>query len=281
MSDQTTLGQGPLSKTTLYILLSLGSILMLLPFLWMIISSFMTNHELLSINPRVFWPSTFQWNNYYRAMQVAPFGRYFFNSFVVAILGTIGELITTILAAYAFSRMKFWGRDILFAILLATMMVPNEILIIPNFITIANLGWVDRFEALIVPWLASVFSIFLLRQFFLGIPIQLSYAAKVDGCSDFKFLWYVMVPLAKPALITITLLTTISSWNAFLWPLIVTNITEMRTVPVGLAMFRGEAGSQYDLLMAATVLAVLPMFVLYLIMQKYIVAAASRSGLKG
>ena len=281
MKDQTSLEQGPLSKATLYILLSVGSILMLLPFAWMLISSLMTNHELLSVNPRVFWPANFRWDNYARAMEFAPFDRYFFNSFVVAILSTLGELITTILAAYAFARMNFWGRDILFAILLATMMVPNEVLLIPNFITIANLGWVDSFEALIVPWLANVFSIFLLRQFFLGIPMQLSYAAKVDGCSDFRFLWYVMVPLAKPALITITLLTTISSWNAFLWPLVVTNVTHMRTVPVGLALFRGEAGSQYDLLMAATVMAVLPVFILYLIMQKHIVAAASRSGLKG
>jgi len=241
----------------------------------------MSQHELTSVNPRIFWPSVFRFDNYTEAMRVAPFDRYFFNSFIVAILGTIGELITTILAAYAFSHMKFWGRDVVFAILLGTMMVPSEVMLIPNFITISNLGWVDTYMALIVPWLASVFSIFLLRQFFLGIPIQLSYAAKVDGCSDFKFLWYVMVPLAKPALITITLLTTIASWNAFLWPLIVTNAHEMRTVPVGLAMFRGEAGSFYGLLMAASVLAVLPIFILYLIMQKHIVAAISRSGIKG
>lgn len=281
MKDHTTLGPGPLSSATLYILLGIGSVLMLLPFAWMLISSLMTNHELLSVSPRVFWPSTFMWSNYTEALAVAPFGRYFFNSFVVVILGTIGELITTILAAYAFARMQFWGRDILFAVLLATMMVPSEVLLIPNFITIANLGWIDTYQALIVPWLASVFSIFLLRQFFLGIPMQLSYAAKVDGCGDFRFLWYVMIPLAKPALITITLLTTISSWNAFLWPLVVTNVSDMRTVPVGLAMFRGEAGSQYDLLMAATVMAVAPVFLLYVIMQKHIVAAASRSGLKG
>ena len=273
--------QDIVSMTTIYILLALGSILMLLPFIWMFISSLMSPHEITAINPRVFFPANFMWDNYQRAWNTAPFDMYFINSIIVAVLGTIGELITTILAAYAFSRMNFYGRDLLFALLLGTMMIPSELMLIPNFVTIANLGWVDSYFALIVPWLASVFSIFLLRQFFLGIPIQLSYAAKVDGCSDFRFLWEVMVPLAKPALITITLLTTISSWNAFLWPLIVTNSHAMRTIPVGLAMFRNEAGSFYELLMAASVVSIMPMFLLYVFMQKHIVNAVSRSGLKG
>lgn len=231
--------------------------------------------------PPVWIPSELHWENYTEATEIAPFGRYFVNSVIITILSTLGELITTILAAYAFSRINFYGRDVVFAILLGTMMVPSEVLMIPNFVTLSDLGWIDTYKALIIPWTASIFAIFLLRQFFLGIPKELSYAAKVDGCSEFKFLWYVMVPLAKPALITIALLKIIGSWNSFLWPLIMTNSTEMRTLPVGLTAFTTEAGIQYGLLMAASAMVILPMVIIFFLMQKYIVAGVTRAGLKG
>lgn len=269
-----------LSKTTIYILLSVGSILMLLPFVWMISTSFKAPNEVMAMPP-VWIPSEINWNNFTEALKVAPFDRYFLNSVIVTVLSTVGELITTILAAYAFSRIQFFGKNIAFAVLLGTMMVPGEVLLIPNFVTLSNLGWIDTYKALVVPWTASIFAIFLLRQFFLGIPKELSYAAKVDGCSEFKFLWYVMVPLAKPALITVALLKVINSWNAFLWPLIVTNTQELRTLPVGLSAFTTEAGVKYELLMAASSMVVLPMIILFFIMQKYIVAGVARSGLKG
>jgi multiple sugar transport system permease protein len=269
-----------LSKGTIYFLLILGSVLMLLPFLWMISTSVKPANEVMAMPP-VWIPSEFKWENYTEALRIAPFGRYFWNSLVVTVLSTLGELLTTILAAYAFSRIQFYGRDICFAVLLGTMMVPGEVLLIPNFVTLSNLGWIDSYKALIVPWIASIFAIFLLRQYFLGIPRELSYAAKVDGCSDFKFLWLIMVPLAKPALITIALLKAIGSWNAFLWPLIVTNSHEMRTLPVGLTAFTTEAGTIYELFMAAATMVILPMIMLYLIMQKYIVEGISRTGMKG
>ncbi len=231
--------------------------------------------------PPVWIPSEFRWGNFGQALQMAPFGRYFINSVIVTVISTIGELITTILAAYAFSRMRFYGKEIVFAVLLGTMMVPGEVLLIPNFVTVANLGWIDSYQALIVPWIASIFSIFLLRQYFLGIPESLSYAAKIDGCSDFKFLWYIMVPIAKPALVTIALLKIIGSWNAFLWPLIVTNSTEMRTLPVGLTSFTTEAGTIYELFMAASTIVILPMLILFFIMQKHIIQGVARSGVKG
>ena len=272
--------KGALSKSTIYLLLSIGSILMLLPFVWMISSSLKTSNEVMTMPP-VWIPSEFQWGNYIKAMEVAPFGRYFVNSVIVTLLSTIGELLTTILAAYAFSRINFYGKGIVFAVLLGTMMVPGEVLLIPNFVTVSNLGWIDSYEALIIPWVASIFSIFLLRQYFFSIPTELSYAAKVDGCSDFKFLWYVMVPLAKPALITIALLKVIGSWNAFLWPLIVTNSQELRTLPVGLSAFTTEAGVKYELLMAASTMVILPMLILFFIMQKYIISGVARTGLKG
>ncbi len=269
-----------LSKSTIYITLTLGAILMILPFAWMISTALKAPNEVMSMPP-VWIPSEIRWDNFTKALNVAPFGRYFINSIIVTVLSTIGELITTILAAFAFSRMKFYGRDICFAVLLGTMMVPGEVLLIPNFVTLSNLGWIDSYQALIIPWVASIFAIFLLRQFFLGIPEQLSYAAKVDGCSDFKFLWYIMVPLAKPALITIALLKAIGSWNAFLWPLIVTNSRELRTLPVGLSAFTTEAGTNYELLMAASSMVIIPMIILFFIMQKHIVEGVSRAGVKG
>ncbi|KAB8129537.1 carbohydrate ABC transporter permease [Gracilibacillus oryzae] len=253
---------------------------MLLPFVWMISTSLKAPNEVMAMPP-VWVPSEWKFENFTEALKVAPFDRYFINSVIVTIVSTIGELITTILAAYAFSRIQFFGRDIAFAVLLGTMMVPSEVLLIPNFVTLSNLGWIDTYSALIVPWTASVFAIFLLRQYFLGIPKELSFAAKVDGCSEFKFLWYVMAPLAKPALITVELLKVINSWNAFLWPIIVTNSQELRTLPVGLSAFTTEAGIKYELLMAASSMVIFPMLILFFIMQKYIVAGVARTGLKG
>jgi len=270
-----------ISKGIIYALLILGSLLMLFPFLWMISTSLMTASEINAQNPRVWIPEVLQWGNFVRAMEVAPFDRFFLNSVIVTVIGTLGEVITTVLAAYAFAKMNFWGKNILFSLLLATMMVPNEVLLIPNFVTMANLGLLDTLHAIYLPWLASVFSIFLIRQFFMSIPKQLSYAAKVDGCTDFKFLWFVMIPLAKPALITMTLLTVINSWNAFTWPLLVTLTRDTRTLPVGLAMFRSEAGTFFELIMAASVVTVLPMIILFIILQKYVVAGVARSGIKG
>lgn len=269
-----------LSKSFIYLLLIIGALLMLLPFIWMISTSLKASNEVMVMPPK--WiPEIFQWDNYSEALEVAPFARYAFNSIVVLVASTIGELITTILAAYAFSKIEFYGKNIVFAILLGTMMVPGEVLLTPNFVTLVNLGWIDQYEALIVPWLASIFSIFLLRQFFIGIPQELSYAAKIDGCRDFRFLWSIMVPLAKPALITIALLKAIGSWNAFLWPLIVTNSEEMRTLPVGLTAFSTETGTVYELLMAASTMIILPMIILYIILQKYIIEGVAKAGIKG
>jgi len=270
-----------LAKGATYLILGLGATLMLVPFIWMISSSLMTAHQII-LRPPVWFPNPPQWVNFREILVFAPyFPRYFANNVIVATVGTFIELTTSILAAYAFARLRFWGRDILFIALLGTMMVPAEVLLIPNFITIARLGWMDTYQALIIPWSARVVSIFLLRQFFLGVPIQLSYAAKVDGCRNFRFMWSIMVPLARPALVTITLLSVIGAWNAFTWPLLVTNTHAMRTLPLGLAMFRGEAGTFFNLLMAASVVVVLPMIILFIVLQKHIVAGVARSGLKG
>lgn len=267
-------------KLIIYSLLILGAIIVALPFFWMVVTSLKTSQEVVSL-PLKLLPDKLMFSNYIEAFNAAPFKRYFLNSVIVTTFVTIGELITTILASFAFSKFEFRGRDIIFTILIATMMVPSEVLIIPNFVTLSKLGWINSYKALILPWCANVFSIFLLRQYFLEIPHALYKSAKIDGCSDFKFLIHIMIPIAKPALSIIALFKVINSWNSFLWPLIVTNSTNMRTLPVALSAFTSEVGSQYNLLMAATTMIILPIIILYIFMHKHILENVSKSGIKG
>lgn len=269
-----------ISKSVVYILLIIGAIFILVPFIWMISTSLKPSNEVLIMPPK--WiPSKIMWENYKIAWEAAPFKIYFKNSIIVTVCVTVGELITTILAAFAFSRVEFKGRDLIFTILVATMMVPGEVLTIPNFVTLSKLGWIDSYKALIIPWCASIYAIYLLKQHFMSIPDELYNAAKIDGCTDFKFLWTIMVPLAKPAILTLIILKVISSWNSFFWPLIVTNSTEMRTLPLALSAFTNEFGTDYNILMAATNIIVLPVMIFYIILQKHIIAGVSKQGLKG
>jgi multiple sugar transport system permease protein len=262
-----------------YVLLLAGCAIMLLPFFWMLTTSFKTQAEALRVPPQ--WiPVSFRWQNYVEAWNAAPFGRYFFNSFFMAITTTLGEVFTTILAAYAFAKMRFFGKGPLFAILLATMMIPGQMLLLPNYVTIARLGWLDRYEALIIPWLVSVFGIFLLRQFFRGVPDELLDAARIDGCSRFRFLFTIMVPLSRPAIFTVALLKFLGSWNSFQWVLIMTTSPTMRTVPVGLQLFSSEVGTAYEKLMAASILAIIPILLLFLFTQKQFIQGVARTGIK-
>lgn len=268
------------SKSLIYLVLIIGAVFILVPFIWMISTSLKPSNEVLVMPPK--WiPSKIMWENYKIAWESAPFKRYFTNSIIVTVCVTIGELITTILAAFAFSRIKFKGSNLIFTLLIATMMVPSEVLTIPNFVTLSRLGWIDTYKALIIPWCASVYAIYLLKQHFMSIPDELYKAAKIDGCSDFKFLWSIMVPLAKPAILTLVILKVIGSWNSFLWPLIVTNSQEMRTLPVALSAFTNEFGTDYNVLMAATNIIILPVMIFYIILQKHIIAGVSKQGIKG
>lgn len=269
-----------IGKLSIYIILVVGSIITLLPFAWMLSTSLKAANE-VHIMPPKWIPSKVMWSNYTEIFSKVPLKQYFMNSVFVTLCTTVGTLVTSILAAFAFVKVKFWGRDIIFTILLATMMVPGEVLLIPNFVTLSKLGWINSYKALIIPWIVSVFAIFLLRQHFLGIPKELYYAAKIDGAKDWKYLWHVMVPLSKPALITIALLKVIYSWNSFLWPLIMTNSPSMRTLPIGLTAFSSEGGTDYHLLMAFAAMIIVPMIIIYFILQKYIIEGVSRSGIKG
>lgn len=198
-----------------YVMLATVAVVMLLPFFWMISTSLKDLVEALRI-PSIWIPKPIRFENFPGAWNAAPFGRYFFNSFFIAFLTTIGEVICASLAAYAFAKMNFFGKNVLFMLLLGTLMIPGQMLLVPNFITIKRLGWYNTYWALIIPWIASVFSIFLLRQFFRTISDELWDSARIDGCSRFRYLWRIVAPLSQPALATVALFNFVGSWNAFL-----------------------------------------------------------------
>lgn len=263
-----------------YGILTVGAAITLLPFAWMVLSSLKEASEIIIMPPKLF-PAVPRFDNYAKALKEAPFGIYFINTVIVTVISTVFTIITTILAAYAFSRLRFPGRDIIFSILLATLMIPGEMLIITNYVTISRLGWMDSRPALIVPWIANVFYIYFIKQFFMQVPEVLYYAAKVDACSDWRYLWKVMVPVNRHAIATVGILNAINCWNSFLWPLIVTNSEDKRVLSIGLVRFQTEAGTQYELLMAASSILVFPVVILYLALRKYIISGVTRSGIKG
>lgn len=269
-----------MEKVFIYLILIITAALIILPFVWIFLTALKSPSEVFA-NPQVIIPNKLRWDNFMQVFNLPGFKRYVFNSIIITLSITVGELITCILAAFAFSTLSFKGKDIIFTLLMGTMMVPGEVLLIPNFVTLSNLGWMNTYKALIIPWCTSVFSIFFLRQYFLGVPKELYYAAKVDKCSDLKYLWFIMIPNVKPAIITIALLKIINSWNAFMWPLIVTNSEEMRTLPIVLSKFSSEVGMDYHLLMAASTIIILPMIIIFILLSKYIINGVSKSGIKG
>ena len=267
-----------------YLVLAAGAVLALGPFVWMVSTSFMSLGEAISGK----WiPSTVHWENYVVAWKEAQFAEYFFNTVVITLITLAGELTFSVLAAYAFARMRFPGRDLIFTILLSTMMIPAMVLMIPNFLTVTWLGrvgpikWVNNWPALTIPFMGSVFSIFLLRQFFAQIPNDLFDAAQIDGAGHLQFLWHVVLPLSKAPILVITVLSFIGTWNALAWPLLVTNSPEWRPIAVGLYQFVDEAGSEMNLQMAGAVIAVLPILILYFLTQRQFTESITRSGLKG
>ena len=263
-----------------YFLLTIFAIVTLFPFYWMIASSLKSGFEVIQTPPTLV-PSEFMWDNYSVAMSMAPFGRYFINTLIVTALSIVSSVIIAILSAFAFSHLEFKGRDLIFSLFLASMMIPGEVLIITNFKTISALKWMDTYQALVVPYMANVLYIYMLREFFLKIPKQLYFAAKVDGANDWKFLWRIMVPMAKGSIITICILVGINSWNSFLWPLLVTNKENMRLLSNGLTAFQSDAGNRYELLMAAYTIITLPVMIAYIFLHKKIMSGISIGGIKG
>ncbi len=251
----------------------------ILPFIWMILTSVKSLNEIF-IYPPKWLPSEFHFDNYIKAFEAAPFGRYYLNSIFVAVTVTIGQLITCSMAAFAFSRLKFKGRNVLFVLFLGTMMIPYNVTMIPSFMVLYWLGWVDSYQALIVPGLASAFGTFLLRQFFMSIPKELEEAAYIDGATKFGVLRKIIIPLSKPALATLSIFTFMGAFNDFIWALIVINSENMRTVQLGLSIFRDRYLTQWDLLMAGSVTAVLPILIVFFFAQKYFIQGITLSGIK-
>ena len=271
-------------QIALYLFLGIMAVTILFPFYWMLISSVKTLGEYNAMVPTL-WPQQFKWSNYSAAFTGdLNLGRLFLNTVFVGVVSTILSLVVTVLSAYAFARLEFKGKNVLFAGLLATMMIPGELFTITNYITVANFKWIDTFTALIVPFLVSVFYIYLLRQNFLQIPNELYLAAKVDGTSDIKYLWKVMIPLAAPTLISITILKMMGSWNSYIWPRLVTKEAHW-LITVGLRgtsfVDQGTGLVDYPAQMAAVVLVTIPLLLVFLFFRKYIIRGVSRSGIKG
>jgi ABC-type glycerol-3-phosphate transport system permease component len=272
-----------------YTFLTLVALFIILPFYWMILTSLKTHHELTTAtNPRFFiGMSEAQWVNFKVALTRFDFWRYMWNTVAVGILSMLGTVFTTILAAFAFSRLEFKGREFIFSLLLATMMIPGELYTITNYITVSDLGWIETWYALIIPFMTSVFYIFFLRQTFKQIPDTLYSAARVDGCSDFKYLTRVMVPIAKPTIITIVILSAIGSWNAYIWPQLVATEDANKLISVALrsTSFTIGQGSDarpvHNLQLAATTLVTVPLLIVFFALKKYIMSGIGRSGTKG
>ena len=253
---------------------------LLFPFFWMVATSLKTLTESSQIPP-VWLPLKPQWNNYSEMFNIAPLGRFYFNSIVVAVFTTLGAVFTSSLAAFAFARLEFRGRDVLFFLYLASMMIPSQVTMIPAFIIVRDLGWIDTYRGLIIPGCFTAFGTFLLRQFFMTIPRDLEDAAVIDGCSPFQVYRRIILPLATPALAALSIFVFLASWNNLLWPLIVTSKLEMRTIPVGLTFFQGQHFSMWHLLMAASVVSLVPLILVYIVAQKYFVEGITLGALKG
>lgn len=274
-----------LVQVGLYLFLGIMAIIVLFPFYWMIISSLKTLNEYMLSKPTFFPTQGIQWFNYVKAFNTANLGTLFINTVYVGIVSTLLSLVITVLSAFAFARLEFKGKNALFAGLLATMMIPGELFTITNYVTVTKLGWIESYTVLIVPFLVSVFYIYLLRQNFMQIPDELYYAAKVDGTSDLKYLWKVMIPLALPTLISITILKMMGAWNSYVWPRLVANDNAHKLVTNGLRnAFTVDPTLgyiNYPLQMAAVALVSAPLFLVFIFLRKYIMKGVSRSGIKG
>lgn len=279
-----TLSSPPLRAVAFSVLgyagLTLAVLVVAFPFLWMIDTSVKSQLEATAFPPTLL-PRQWHLDNYPAAWDAAPFGRYFLNSGLVAALTALILTATSALAGYAFAALRFRGRGVIFAVFLASLFVPPEVTLIPNFLTINALHWQNTYPALILPNAVGMFSILLLRQAFKGLPSELAEAAALDGAGRLGYLWQVALPLVRPTLSVVALLGFLRSWNDFLWPLVVTSVPEMRTVQVGLSVFVLDASVQYPLLMAAACFVVAPILVFYLIAQRQFVEGLARTGLKG
>ncbi len=269
-----------LSNVLWYVVVIILMLVVIVPFVWMLVTSLKGSKEIFAYPPT--WiPQQWQWQNYLEVWKDAPFARYFLNSTVVALAVTAGQLTSCILAAFAFARLNFKGKNFMFLLFLSTTMISTQVTLIPSYLIMKNLNWIDHYQALIIPFLANAFGVFMIRQSFRGVPRELEDAAKIDGCGRFRFLVQIILPLCTPILASQALFAFMGNWNSYLWPLIVTNSDQMRTLQIGLRYFvGGEGGAQWGVYMAAAVLVCLPVIAVYFLVQKTFVESMATTGLK-
>ena len=266
------------SKTfIIHFILIVGSIAMVFPFIWMLLTSLKTYAESIQVPPVIF-PKHFQWSNYKAVFTLLPFFKFMFNTVIVTVIRTVGQLFLCSLAAYAFARIEFPGRNILFLVALSVLMVPGQVFLLPQYMIMVKLGWLNTLQAIVVPGLFSAFGTFLLRQFFMGLPKELEEAARLDGCNHFQIYWRIMLPLAKPGLIALGIFTTLWSWNELMWPMIVNSSPDSMTLASGLSSLQGQYLTNYPILMAGSFLAILPMLILFIILQKQFIEGIAITG---
>ena len=267
--------------TTLkYLILFVGAFVMVFPFIWMIIASLMTAGE-IQLRPPVWMPAVPQFSNYTELPEKIPIVRLYFNSIFTSGIIVFGVLLSSSLAGFAFAKYRFPGREFLFYLILATMMIPFFVTLIPVFFIVRQLGWYDSYQGLVVPGLTSAYGIFLMRQFIITLPDELIDAARIDGASELRIFWRIVVPLVKPALATLGTFTFIGSWNNFLWPLLVLNSRELFTLPLGINTMKSLYADNTNLLMAGTAVAVIPMLIVFIFLQRYFIQGIALTGLKG
>jgi putative chitobiose transport system permease protein len=269
------------STLILYLFLGGTAVIMLIPLLWLVSTAFKSPSENIFQFPPQLWPSQPTWQNFVTVWQTNPFGRYLFNSVLVATLTVAFNLLFCALAAYPLARLSFWGRDWIFTAVIATIMIPFQIVMIPLYILTVQLGLRNTYLGVIFPAIASAFGIFLLRQAFQGVPKELEEAARMDGCSELGIWWHVMLPAVRPALVTLSIFVFIGSWSDFLWPLIVLDRPEYYTLPLGVATLAGTFSLDWRLIAAGSVISIAPILAFFLVMQRYIVPSEAGSGLKG
>lgn len=270
-------------RVIIYAILTLGTLSMLLPFLWMLSTSLKEPQAIYTFPPK-WMPDPVIFTSYLKVWKVVPFARFYFNSIFVALCVTAGQVMTSAFAAYAFSRLNFPGRDKLFFGYLATLMIPASVILVPVYILMVYFRWIDTYKALILPAMFTAYGTFLLRQFFMTIPRDIEDAARIDGCSPFGIFWKIILPLSKPALATLTMFTALANWNSFMWPLIVSESAEKKTLPIGLAYFQEVyqyTQPDWSLLMAGSVLVVLPIIIVFLFVQRFFVEGIKLTGIKG
>ncbi|QMU96876.1 carbohydrate ABC transporter permease [Microbacterium esteraromaticum] len=267
-------------STVSHLVLAAGALLMVFPFAWQALTSVKTYGESILVPPTML-PEVWDLANYAEVFDVLPFGQMFVNTVLMTLGRTIAQLVFCALAAYAFARLRFPGRDLIFIVFLSVLMVPGELFLLPQFQIMSSLGWLNTLQALIVPGMFNAFGTFLLRQYFLTLPMELDEAAELDGCNPWRSFWHVTLPLASPALVTLAVLAVLYSWNDLMWPLIVNTRQETMTLTVGLATLQGDQITDYPVIMAGSVMATIPILIVFILLQRRVIEGIAFSGLKG